>query len=257
MSTKSRSETAAFINAQLSSEYDGLRWHYGAQQLRQLMDFIYDGTPDTDSEHIASAMGKQVKVKNRSGADLEVDALPDHHPKALHVPRRTDGGFVKAALHAAAAKEGPEIFKQSPSRIGRQKPPAVELNWPADMSYRPIKMTYLGAEKEVVPLSLRFGRAIYRTDQEWLLKATCTKSGAVAEYSLRDCNFHGQELKLDYSIQEAEANRKALAAVAGYAAQLRAYAAGMEQEHNGLAKVNIEAYSVCDALDAILEEAVK
>jgi len=59
---KTREEVARFIENQLSSdEYDdtlreknGCR-HYGYQDLRTLMDFIYEGEPKTEIECIQNA----------------------------------------------------------------------------------------------------------------------------------------------------------------------------------------------------------
>ena len=58
---KTRREAARFIEKQLNNDTDDLpslmdkygRHHYGAQELRQLLDFIYDGPPALESERIA------------------------------------------------------------------------------------------------------------------------------------------------------------------------------------------------------------
>lgn len=53
---KTREEVANFVNAQLHYTHDckfpkGEAWHYGIQELRELMDFIYESEP-TESEKI-------------------------------------------------------------------------------------------------------------------------------------------------------------------------------------------------------------
>ena len=52
---KTREEVSQFIAQQMHVRYEcsrekGEQYHYGLQELRELMDFIYDGTPTTDSE---------------------------------------------------------------------------------------------------------------------------------------------------------------------------------------------------------------
>ena len=53
---KTREEVAAFINDQFSKAYVCSRekgaWHYGRQDLRVLMDFLYDGEPLSDEQKI-------------------------------------------------------------------------------------------------------------------------------------------------------------------------------------------------------------
>jgi len=54
---KTRSEVAEFINnGGKSDAVEGYKvgdcWHYGKQDLRQLMDFIYDGEPEKEDELI-------------------------------------------------------------------------------------------------------------------------------------------------------------------------------------------------------------
>ena len=66
---KSRAEVAAFINAQLDGTlekegqpYSGI--HYGRRDFRFLMDFIYGGEPQSDSEKInGGAWGHSDKSK--------------------------------------------------------------------------------------------------------------------------------------------------------------------------------------------------
>ncbi len=53
---RERKEAVALIQDQLAT--DGRRykektyWHYGAMELRELMDFIYGGEPKTEEEKI-------------------------------------------------------------------------------------------------------------------------------------------------------------------------------------------------------------
>lgn len=54
---KTREEVATFINDQFSHEYinrlpKGSLRHYGKQDLRVLMDFLYDGEPLSDAQKI-------------------------------------------------------------------------------------------------------------------------------------------------------------------------------------------------------------
>ena len=53
---KTREEVAAFINDQFRDKYVCSRekggWHYGKQDLRVLMDFLYDGEPLSDEQKI-------------------------------------------------------------------------------------------------------------------------------------------------------------------------------------------------------------
>lgn len=56
---KTRKEVAAFINKDLGVDKNraimkekGGRWHYGKVELRNLMDFIYSGTPKGKDEEI-------------------------------------------------------------------------------------------------------------------------------------------------------------------------------------------------------------
>ena len=56
---KTREETARFVEQQFSysSTYEcqlekGRHWHYGKQDVRALLDFIYDGEPATPDEHV-------------------------------------------------------------------------------------------------------------------------------------------------------------------------------------------------------------
>lgn len=48
---KTREESARFIEAQLKYDWvpkleKGIQFHYGKQELRELMDFIYGGPPE-------------------------------------------------------------------------------------------------------------------------------------------------------------------------------------------------------------------
>jgi hypothetical protein len=54
---KTREEVARFIEEQMEgasepSKPKGKRYHYGAQELRDLMDFVFGGEPLTDAERI-------------------------------------------------------------------------------------------------------------------------------------------------------------------------------------------------------------
>jgi hypothetical protein len=54
---KSREEVAAFVNIQLARSYictreKGTSAHYGVQELRELMDFVYEGEPKSEDEMI-------------------------------------------------------------------------------------------------------------------------------------------------------------------------------------------------------------
>jgi hypothetical protein len=54
---KTRAEVAAFINKQMDAETDPPAgkpnsWHYGVVDLRQLMDFVFDGIPASKEEEI-------------------------------------------------------------------------------------------------------------------------------------------------------------------------------------------------------------
>ena len=64
---KTRAETVAFVMSQLASRYECSRnkgtrnyqrHHYGVQELRELMDFVYEGQPASDAELIASRTTK-------------------------------------------------------------------------------------------------------------------------------------------------------------------------------------------------------
>jgi len=62
---KTRVEVAKFINYQLEEDFNkdsseqyeckkekGRQWHYGIQELRELLDFIYEKEPETEEEKI-------------------------------------------------------------------------------------------------------------------------------------------------------------------------------------------------------------
>lgn len=57
---KPREEVASFINAQLNDyteemfERKGRKHHYGVQELRDLLDFLYESKPTKESEYIKS-----------------------------------------------------------------------------------------------------------------------------------------------------------------------------------------------------------
>lgn len=60
---RSREEAARFIEKQLGYKYvcalvKTSAWHYGKQELRELMDFIYESYPKTEAEFI---LGKNTK----------------------------------------------------------------------------------------------------------------------------------------------------------------------------------------------------
>lgn len=60
---KSRAEAVKFIMAQFNDEIEPMphsAYHYGKCELRQLMDFIYDGLPVTDDE----CLGEPLKLRN-------------------------------------------------------------------------------------------------------------------------------------------------------------------------------------------------
>lgn len=59
---KDRSEAVKFIQSQmLESETQCSRdksgWHYGRQELRELLDFIYEGEPMNESEQLINDDG--------------------------------------------------------------------------------------------------------------------------------------------------------------------------------------------------------
>jgi hypothetical protein len=52
---RTREDTAKFVAQQMSWKHEcarpkGDKFHYGWQELRELMDFIYEGAPTTDTE---------------------------------------------------------------------------------------------------------------------------------------------------------------------------------------------------------------
>ena len=51
---KTRAEAVALINHQLTEDTKVFKgcWHYGVQELKDLMDFIYEGTPVNKQEEI-------------------------------------------------------------------------------------------------------------------------------------------------------------------------------------------------------------
>lgn len=54
---KSRSEAVALIEKQLRATHEptrekGRKYHYGRQELRELLDFIYDSKPRSEDEEI-------------------------------------------------------------------------------------------------------------------------------------------------------------------------------------------------------------
>ncbi len=54
---KSRYEVARFIEKQLHANHSLSRvkqraWHYGIQELRELMDYLFDGPPEYESDGI-------------------------------------------------------------------------------------------------------------------------------------------------------------------------------------------------------------
>jgi len=51
---KSREQSVALIHEQLNrvTEWGRGGWHYGREELRELMDFIYEGWPENDKELI-------------------------------------------------------------------------------------------------------------------------------------------------------------------------------------------------------------
>ena len=56
---KSREETVKFINdgtgyETVKSRNKGSQWHFGKQDLRELLDFIYEGEPEKETEKITS-----------------------------------------------------------------------------------------------------------------------------------------------------------------------------------------------------------
>ena len=56
---KSRAEAAALVQRQLENNKRGLNvyaHHYGRMELRELLDFIYEGEPKSDAERIAGGM---------------------------------------------------------------------------------------------------------------------------------------------------------------------------------------------------------
>jgi hypothetical protein len=55
---KSREEVARFIECQMETAHEQTdkhrRTHYGYQDARRLLDFIYDGEPTTDAERLVN-----------------------------------------------------------------------------------------------------------------------------------------------------------------------------------------------------------
>jgi len=55
---KDRAEAVKFLVSQFDHENESVAknkvgsWHYGKQELKQLFDFIYEGTPTTEQEKI-------------------------------------------------------------------------------------------------------------------------------------------------------------------------------------------------------------
>lgn len=49
---KTREKAVELINKQLDSNYPAYKPHYGREELRELMDFIYGGKPTCESEEI-------------------------------------------------------------------------------------------------------------------------------------------------------------------------------------------------------------
>lgn len=58
MTTKTRAEVAAFVSQQMEEQPDELyrrkrsKSHYGKQELKDLLDFLYDGPPKTEEEKL-------------------------------------------------------------------------------------------------------------------------------------------------------------------------------------------------------------
>lgn len=54
---KTRAEVADFLDKQELTEREKPRWHYGKQELRDLLDFIYGGPPASEDEELKRLMG--------------------------------------------------------------------------------------------------------------------------------------------------------------------------------------------------------
>lgn len=68
-----REEVVKFIERQLHYSYKcprekGIQFHYGKQELRELLDFIYGGPPATDSEKLGTDTG-EVTMPNIPATD--------------------------------------------------------------------------------------------------------------------------------------------------------------------------------------------
>lgn len=56
---KTRKEAVAFVKNQLSPSYKNVlpkphTHHYGRQELRELLDFLFDGPPQTDEQKLTT-----------------------------------------------------------------------------------------------------------------------------------------------------------------------------------------------------------
>ncbi len=66
---KGRADTARFIESQLNSDYECKRdkvghYSYGWQDLRELMDFIYEGEPESVEEELTNDCEYRKRIKN-------------------------------------------------------------------------------------------------------------------------------------------------------------------------------------------------
>lgn len=66
---KSRKEVARFIEEQLdfdsgygTERYKDDRWHYGFQELRDLLDYVYEGVPKNQEEELHNKEGKYMRL---------------------------------------------------------------------------------------------------------------------------------------------------------------------------------------------------
>lgn len=73
---KTREEVARFIEAQLKDEAPPVAreagWHYGKCRLRQLMDFIYEGPPQSEQEKL----GQPLRLRNAKVGKWRDDVKP-------------------------------------------------------------------------------------------------------------------------------------------------------------------------------------
>ncbi len=60
---KTREEIARFIESQMDGKIQlalkNSHWHYGRVEIRQLMDFIFDGTPTCEKDKVFTMGGRK------------------------------------------------------------------------------------------------------------------------------------------------------------------------------------------------------